>query len=110
MSRSLVGFKNTVIRHNGERKNHLVHLCLAVTSYASDLLLHRAEHFDDLFGCIALGQIVSGTVIEKVSQQKYFFGFFALYRSHELFAIKGGAVNIGCNQNFHMVVSVPFGK
>ena len=58
-----VGRNKGIIGQNGERKNHLVYLGIAVSSDAEDLVLILRQKLDNLFRGIIVGQIVSRTVV-----------------------------------------------
>ena len=93
--------EHVVVCHAGELKDHLVHFCLAVASDSYDLILYAVQHRYDLFRSIVLGQVISRSVIEEVSQKDDSVGALLLYLVHEGAAPSGGTVDIGSNQKLH---------
>ena len=83
-----------IIGSYGEFKHHAVNLRFAVSSDAEELCFNGIEHFNDFLGCIFLGKIVAGTVIEKVTQKNEPFGLFLLKTLHQLPAAGSAAVYI----------------
>ena len=71
------------------------------------MLFHAVEHFYDFLGSIVLGKIVSGTVIEQVTQENELVRLFDFKALKQLSAAGGGAVDIGSEHKFHNF-SVPF--
>ena len=98
--------EHVVVCHARELEHHLVYLCLAVAAYGDDLILHAIEHGYDLFGGIVFGQVVSGPVIEEVSQKDDALRALLLYLVHEGAAPSGGTVDIGSDQKLHGFSSV----
>ena len=64
-----VNGKDTVVCHHRKLQNHLVYLCLAVSTYRIDFILHGIQHRDHLLGCVFLWQIVSRAMIKQIAQQ-----------------------------------------
>src|SRR5699024_12470137 len=62
-------FQNTIICQNREIQNHLIHFRLTVSTHSIDLRLSHIEHGAHFLWRILSGQIISGTVIENISQQ-----------------------------------------
>ena len=51
------------VRKNREGEYHLIDLGVAIASYAKKLVSYGVEQFDDRLGRVAVGEIVSWTVI-----------------------------------------------
>ena len=83
-----------VVSHYGEFQHHLIYLCLTVASYAEQVLFHSVEHFYDFLGSIVLGKIVSGAVIEQVTQENELVRLFDFKALKQLSAAGGGAVEV----------------
>ena len=90
-----------VVRHDGELQHHLVHLGVAVAPHGDDLVLQAVEHGDDLFGGVALGQVVAGAVIEQVAQQQNFVRLFGVDARQQFFTVVGRPVQVGGDEQFH---------
>jgi hypothetical protein len=86
-----------VIRKDREFQHQLIHIGITVAPYAEQLLLHAVQHLRDSNGVVFLGQRVSGTVIQKVTQQNQLISLFALESVQQQAAVIGRSVEIGGN-------------
>ena len=86
-----------IIRKNREIKHHLVNLRVTITSDTKDFTLHCIQNFNYFFRRIALGQIVSRSVIKNIAEENDSVRLFVFVGLNQLFAIKFRAVNIGGN-------------
>ena len=74
-----LNYKHTVIRQNRKLKHHLVHLCLAVSSYCINLIFFVIQHGNDFFWSILLWKVISRSVIKQISEKhKAFCPFFSI--------------------------------
>ena len=96
-----VALQQGVVRHAGEGEHHLVHLGLAVSANGENSVLQAGQHGDHGFRGIVPGQVVSRTVVQQVAQQNDLIGFFSFNQLHQLAAPIGGAVDVGCDDEFH---------
>ena len=64
------------IAQAGEIEHHLIDLRVAISPYGDDALCHVVEDGEHLFGRIALGQVVSGAMVEQVAEQQHAVGGF----------------------------------
>ena len=86
------------IGEDGEAENHLIDLGIAVSADTDQLVRHRVQKVDDLFGGIALGEIVSGAMIEDIAQDQDLLRALALCGIKHRLTADGIAVNVGCDQ------------
>ena len=96
-----VALQQGVVGHAGKGQHHLVHLGLAVAPDRQDLVLQRGQHGDHLLGGILPGQIISRTVVQKIAQQDDLIRIFRFDQLTQLAAPICGAVDVGCNDQFH---------
>lgn len=89
---------------HGKRQHHLIHLGLAVPPHRQNTILIRRKHGDDLFGRIALRQIVSRAMIQQIAQQHNLIRFFLLHAILQFSAEAGGTVNVRCNEKLHTLL------
>ena len=90
-----------IVGENGKFQYHLIHLGVAVAADAHKMVFGIVEKFDDLFGGVAGGNIISGAVVEQVAQKDEFFRFFcAKGVEHGAGTIKI-SVDIGGKHQFH---------
>ena len=95
-----------VIGQDGEIQHHLVHLGVAVASHAEQLLLQAVQKRDDLFGRVALRQVVAGAVVQKVAQQQQAVSPFPLEGFDHLAAVKRRPMQVRRDHPFHGMFSL----
>lgn len=86
--------QDVVISHAWEVQDHLVNLCLAISTDRNNLIGNAVEHLNNALWRIICRKIVARAVIEQVSQKQNVLWLLLLYDLHELLAIVGSAVNI----------------
>ena len=96
-----------IVREDREREYHLVHLGVAVAAHAEDCICHAVQHGNHLLRRIIARQIVSRSVVKNIAEQQQTRSLFALERREELLTVVRRAVNIGCNEKFHAVLTFP---
>ena len=65
------------------------------------IFLYTVEHGDYFLWSIALGQIIPGTMIEDISEQKDLIRVLVFKSFDKALAVKSASVNIGRYQKFH---------
>ena len=65
-----------IVGEDGEFQHHLIHLSIAVAADAHKMVFGTVEKLDDLLGGVARGDVVSGTVVEQVTEKDEVFCFF----------------------------------
>ena len=88
----------------GEVEHHLVHLAVAVSSYAKGRGLNGVKHFGNCLSVVFSRQIVAGTVVEQVAQKNNSIRLFFRYALCKRLAAARRAVYIRCYQKFHLLV------
>ena len=96
---------HTVVRQNGKCQHHLVHLRVAVSAHAENVLFMFIQHFSHAFRVVISGQIISRPVVENIAQQKKPPGIFSVISFQQLFAVIFRTVNIGRNHPSHRISS-----
>ena len=71
--------KQSVVCHAGKGQDHLIDFRLAVAPDGQNMVLQAGEHCDDLLGPVPFGQIIAGTMVQKISQQQELVRHFCLH-------------------------------
>ena len=90
-----------VVGHAWEIEHHLVDLAVAIAAHGNDAVGQRVQHGEHLLRCVIAREVVSRTMIEKVTQKNDGVGRFSFDSRHERAAPVRRAVDVGCNQKFH---------
>ena len=72
----------------------MVYLCFAIAPNAENFIPQLVELLYYLLGGLAKRQVVSGSVVEQITQQKQAVCGFPAEGAEELGTIMGGTVNI----------------
>ena len=96
-----------IVREDWEREHHLINLGVAVAAYAEDCICHAVQHGNHLLRRVIARQIISRSVVKNIAEQQQTRSLLALERLQQLFAVVRRAVNIGCNEKFHAVLTFP---
>ena len=107
-NRMPVQCEDRIIRHHRELQHHLIDLRLTVATYRPDSVLQRIQHRDDLLRCILLRKVVTWSVIEDVSEKDQALCAALLELLQGPAAPVCRAVDITCNEIFHILYSPVF--
>ena len=99
--RRAVKIKDRIIRADRELKHHLIHLCIAVTADAEQIVLVGIEQRGDTLGIILIRKIISRTMIEKIAKENESVRAFQLVLAQNGFHGATGTVDIGSKKKFH---------
>ena len=61
--------QHPIIGQDGKRQHHLVHFTVTVSPHAEEAFLSLVQHSQNFFGRVFPGQIISGPMVQKISQQ-----------------------------------------
>ena len=86
--------QDVVISHAGEIENHLVNLCLAISSDSNDLIRNAIQHLNNAFGSVICGKVITRAVIQQIAKKQNVLWLLFLYNLHEFLAVVSGTVNI----------------
>ena len=107
-NRMTVQCEDRIIRHHRELQHYLIDLRLTVATYRPDSVLQRIQHRDDLLRCILLRKVVTWSVIEDVSEEDQALCAALLELLQGPAAPVCRAVDITCNEIFHILSSPLF--